>query len=91
MATSVLSFEINGERAVNALQEAGERLGGADGEVLLDLSSVRRIDSNTIRAMEVFAGIAAEKGIKIILRGVNVEVYKVLKLVNLSRKFSFQN
>jgi anti-anti-sigma regulatory factor len=91
MATSALCFEINEERAVNALQEAGEKLGSADGEVLLDFSSVRRIDPNTLRAMEVFAGIAANKGVKVSLRGVNVEIYKVLKLVNLTKQFSFLN
>ena len=41
--------------------------------------------------MEEFAGIADEKGVKVALRGVNVHVYKVLKLVKLASRFSFVN
>ena len=33
--------------------------------------------------------IADEKGVKVVLRGVNVDVYKVLKLVKLASRFSF--
>ena len=33
--------------------------------------------------METFAGVADEKAVKVVLRGVNVDIYKVLKLVKL--------
>ena len=39
--------------------------------------------------MEEFADIADTKGVKVVLRGVDVGVYKVLKLVNLASRFSF--
>jgi len=74
---------------VHALQEAGEKLDTVDGEVSLDFSSVRRIDPSALRAMEVFAGLAEGKGVKVVLRGVNVGIYKVLKLVKLTSRFSF--
>jgi len=32
---------------------------------------------------------ADDKTVKIVLRGVNIEIYKVLKLVRLTRRFSF--
>ena len=32
---------------------------------------------------------ADDKGVKVVLRGVNVGVYKVLKLVKLTSRFSF--
>jgi anti-anti-sigma regulatory factor len=59
--------------------------------VVLDFSSVRRIDPSVLRAMEEFAGKADNKGVKVVLRGVNVDVYKVLTLVNLTSRFSFVN
>jgi anti-anti-sigma regulatory factor len=82
-------LKIDEERLVEALQEAGEKLNGVDGEVALDFSSVRRVDASALRAMEEFAGIADDKGVKVVLRGVNVAVYRVLKLVKLGSRFSF--
>jgi anti-anti-sigma regulatory factor len=74
---------------VPALQEAAEKLNGTEGEVVLDFVSVRRIDSSALRAMEGFASIAEEKDVKVVLSGVSVDVYKVLKLVKLAPRFSF--
>jgi anti-anti-sigma regulatory factor len=91
MAVIAVWLKIDEERVVQALQEAEERLDSVEGELALDFSSVRRIDSNTLRAIEEFAGIADTKGIKVVLRGVDVAVYKVLKLVNLASRFSFVN
>jgi anti-anti-sigma regulatory factor len=70
-----------------SLQEA---LGNAGDEVVLDFSSVRRVDASALRALATLADTAAQKNVKLGLRGVNVEVYKVLKLVKLSRRFAFQ-
>jgi hypothetical protein len=41
--------------------------------------------------MEELAQLASEKNVKVALRSVNVDVYKVLKLVKLTRRFSFVN
>ncbi len=86
--TAVL-LKINGERVVADLQAAKERLDGAAGEVVLDFSSVRRVDPGAVGALEDLARIAAEKPVRLVLRGVNVDVYKVLKLVKLAPRFSF--
>ena len=82
---------VNGDCVVASLQEAGKALDGAQGEAVLDFSSVSRIDPRTVRALEDFAGVCDEKAVKIVLRGVNVGVYKVLKLVKLTQRFSFVN
>jgi anti-anti-sigma regulatory factor len=87
MAMIDVGFKIDEERIVQALQEAGEKLNS--GEVVLDFSSVRRIDASALRALEEFAGITDDKGVKAVLRGVNADVYKVLKLVKLGSRFSF--
>ena len=91
MATIAVWLKIDEERVVQALQEAGETLGSAEGDLLLDFSSMRRIDSSVLRAMEEFAVIADGKGVKVVLRGVNVDVYRVFKLVKLASRFSFVN
>jgi anti-anti-sigma regulatory factor len=80
---------IDEESVVLALQEAAGKLDGAEGEVVLDFSSVRRVDASAMRAMEEFANAADDKAVTVALRGVNVDVYKVLKLVKLASRFSF--
>jgi anti-anti-sigma regulatory factor len=89
MATIAVWLKIDEEHVVQALQEAGETLDSAEGDLLLDFSSMRRIEPSTLKVMEEFAGIADGKGVKVILRGVNVDVYRVFKLVKLASRFSF--
>jgi anti-anti-sigma regulatory factor len=89
MAVIAVLIKIDEERVVQGLQEAGEKLDSAEGEVVVDFSSVRRIDPSAIRALEGFADTAADRGVKVVLRSVNVDVYKVLKLVKLGSRFSF--
>jgi anti-anti-sigma regulatory factor len=89
MAMIAVWLKIDEERVVQALQEAGEKLESVEGEVALDFSSVRRIDPSALRALEEFADIADDKDVKVVLRGVNVAVYKVFKLVKLTSRFSF--
>ena len=89
MATIAVMLKIDGEGVVHALRQAGEKLDAANGQLIVDFSSVRRIDPAALAAMEEFAGIADGKGVKLALRGVSVEVYKVLKLAKLAGRFSF--
>jgi anti-anti-sigma regulatory factor len=91
MAMIAVWLKIDEERVVQELQEAAEKLGSAEDEVVLDFSSVRRIDPSVLQAIEEFAGKADDKGVKVVLRGVNVDVYKVLTLVKLTSRFSFVN
>jgi anti-anti-sigma regulatory factor len=91
MAMMAVFLKIDEGRVVQALQEAGEKLDSTEGEVIVDFSSVRRIDPGTVRGIEEFARIADDKCVKVALRGVNVDVYKVLKLVKLASRFSFVN
>ncbi len=84
-------LEVDGSRVAQVLNEAGEKLDSGGGDVFLDFSAVRRIDPSGLRALEEFVGVADEKMVKITLRGVNVDVYKVLKLARLSSRFSIVN
>jgi anti-anti-sigma regulatory factor len=91
MAMIAAWLKIDEERVVQDLQEAAEKLDSTEDEVVLDFSSVRRIDPSVLRAMEEFAGKADNKGVKVVLRAVNVDVYRVLTLVRLTSRFSFVN
>jgi len=76
--------------AVPALQEAIQHLDGAQGEVVLDFSGVERIDVRALAAIEELAAGADTKAVKVVLHGVNVAVYKVIKLMKLEPRFSFR-
>ncbi len=89
MTITPVWLEMDGERVGDALQETHEKMNGGEGDVFLDFSSVRRIDPSALKAMEILAGRADEKAVKVVLRGVNVDIYKVLKLVKLAPRFSF--
>ncbi len=91
MAMIAVFLDIDEQRVALALQEAQGNLDSTQGEAGLDFSSVRRIDCIALRALEEFVRIADEKAVKVVLRGVNVDVYKVLKLVKLTQRFSFVN
>ncbi len=91
MALTVVWLKSDEERIAQALQEAMGKLNSIENKVILDFSSVRRIDSGELRVMEDFVGIADSRGVKIVLRGVSVDIYKVLKLVKLAPRFVFSN
>ena len=92
MATKTASLNVDRERMDLLLQQAIDKLERPNGgDVVLDFSSVRCIDSSTLRALEKFAGMADEKSVKPLLRGVNVNLYKTLKLVKVAGRFSFDN
>ena len=59
-------------------------------EIVLDFTSVLRIDPAGLREMEDLATISEETREKICLLHVNVEIYKVLKLSGLSGRFNFR-
>jgi anti-anti-sigma regulatory factor len=91
METIAMWFEINDKNLHAVLREAEEKLESVQGELVLDFSSLLRMDPCSLRAMEEFSSLAAAKGVKVALRGVNVGVYLVLKLVKLTSRFSFVN
>jgi len=75
---------------VDTLQhEAVESLTRAGGELVLDFSSVLKIDAGAARALEELAGLADRSSVKVVLRGVNIGIYRALKLLKLAPRFSF--
>jgi anti-anti-sigma regulatory factor len=84
-------MKVDGGRIAQSLEEAHEKLETTEGDVVLDFCSVGRMDAESLKAMERFAAAAEQKKVKVALRGVNVDAYKVLKLVKLAPRFSFVN
>jgi len=91
MTTVAAYYKIDGEHATQSLNEAREKLVSEDGEAVLDFAAVLRIDTSGLQAIEDLASAAEQKSVKVTLRGVNVNVYKVLKLARLTARFSFEN
>lgn len=89
MATIAGCVRIGGDRVVDDLRETAKRMASENSELVLDFSSVSRIDPGALRALEELAGIADEKAVTLELRGVGVNVYKVLKLAKLAPRFRF--
>jgi anti-anti-sigma regulatory factor len=89
MATNVVSHKLDDGSVIEVLEKVRAELNGTEGEVSFDFSGVRRIDAGALRAMEQLASLARDKSVKIALRGVNVDIYKVLKVAKLASRFSF--
>jgi anti-anti-sigma regulatory factor len=68
--------------------EALDELSGT-GQLVLDFSNVPRIDVTALGGLEDLARLGSDKSVKIALRAVNSDVYKVLKLARLTSRFSF--
>ena len=88
MAIAVWS-KVDGEHVAHALGVVRQQLNAVEHEVTLDFSSVSRLDPSALRAMEELAEAATDKEVKVGLRGVNIDVYKVMKLVKLTPRFFF--
>ena len=89
MPVNTVWLKVDGDCAAKAFQEAVETLDIAGGEIVLDFSSVQRVNSRELQALEKLAGKADAKTVKVVLGGVNATVYKTLKLMKLAARFSF--
>jgi anti-anti-sigma regulatory factor len=90
MTIAVLQKADN-ESVASILRDSEKSLNRAQDEVLIDFSSIARLDASSLRSLVEFASKAKQASIKVKLRGVNVDVYKVLLLMKLTSQFSFVN
>ncbi len=81
----LLKFE-EGQIAA-ALQQVVQNLGS--GEIVLDFTAVQRMDSDEMRTLEELAKAATEKRIGVVLRRLDVDLYKSIKLMKPGTRFSF--
>lgn len=83
--------KIDKKSVPSILQEIEKSLDRTQGEVVIDFSSVARLDGSALRSLAEFSSKADAASVKVILRGVNVDVYKVLVLMKLTSRFRFAN
>jgi anti-anti-sigma regulatory factor len=74
---------------ISRLENAKQSSQTTSGELILDFSAVHRIDAAGLHALEDFARFARDKRLKVILRGIHVDLYKALKLIGVTDQFSF--
>jgi anti-anti-sigma regulatory factor len=72
------------------IQEALTQLESAREELILDFTAVHRIDPPALKALGELVAKAGEKSVRLVARGVNVQVYKVLKLAKVAGQITFQ-
>lgn len=83
--------KVDNESVASILREVEKSLKRAQGELIIDFSSVARLDGVALSSLAEFASKADTASVKVILRGVNVDVFKVLVLMKLNSRFSFVN
>ena len=76
--------------ALRALGEAASRLAAGAPDLRLDFSAVDRIGPETARALEELSDQAGKASVNPVLTGVNIGVYRVLKLLKVAHKFSYR-
>ena len=87
--TTPVSFEVDEEKIAQQVKDVQEKLAGLGSEVLLDFFFAQQLDTDGLKALEELAVAAQSAGVKVVLRGINVDVYKVLKLAGLDARFVF--
>jgi anti-anti-sigma regulatory factor len=88
MTTSDVLIVDSGQ-PLQTLQEAQEKVASSKTDLMLDFSAVKRVDPATLQALEGLAILAGDHHVNVALCGVDVAVYKVLKLAKLASQFSF--
>lgn len=91
MATIADWIKVDGAHVTETLREAVNKLSATESELVLDFSGVERVDAKAVMALEELAAKAKERSVRVVLRGVNVGIYKVLKLSRLDGQFGFLN
>jgi anti-anti-sigma regulatory factor len=85
---SIMSLKVDEERLIATLQDIGAKLESTVGDVIMDFSAVHRVNPAALDALTEFVDAADEKSVNVVLSGVNIDVYRVLKLASLTRRFS---
>ncbi len=89
MATTSITPAQESDAMLRAVRQCREQIDSAGGPLTLDFSSLRRIDAPLLNAIEDLAQAAERKNVKVELQGLNIGVYKVLKLMKLAPRFIF--
>lgn len=81
--------KIDGDHVAESLQAIGNNLGASDGELVLDFAGVRVLTPAALAVLAQLADAAERKKTRLVLRAVNIDAYKVLKLAKLAPRLAF--
>lgn len=88
MATVAVLVKLEEGTLAATLEEASGRLEDGEREVVVDFSSIDRLSAVEMHAIDEFTRTAEEKGLKVIVRGLGVDLYRALKLARLSSRLA---
>ena len=88
MGTVAMLVNLEDGTLAAALEEVSGRLENGGRHLVLDFSSVERLSTAEVHAIDEFTRTADEKGVKVIIRGLDVELYRALKLAKLPVRLS---
>jgi anti-anti-sigma regulatory factor len=91
MSVIAVILKVEPQSLDDALYEACAHMQNTGHDTVLDFSYVQRLDPKNLEMMQKLASIAEDKELNVGLRGVNVDIYKVLKLARLAERFCFLN
>jgi anti-anti-sigma regulatory factor len=91
MATVAEWQKVDGEHAADTLRSLAENLNSGDGELVLDFSAVQRLNAAALSALDQLVTKAEKESVRVVLRAVNIDVYKVLKLAKVAWRVGFLN
>src|SRR5690348_2997649 len=73
----------------DTLTPALEELLACKGDTLLDFSAVPRIDAGAVRMLDALTDHATGLGFKVVVRGIRLELHRVLKLLGVASRLTF--
>jgi anti-anti-sigma regulatory factor len=88
MATVAILVSLEDGALAAELEKAIATLENGEREVVLDFSSVHRLSAGEVHAIDGFTRTAEDKGVKVRVRGLGVDLYRALKLARLSSRLS---
>jgi len=90
MTTTSVWSRVTGKEAADSLRtDAVEMVKEAEGELVLDFSSVPRMGAGEVRALGDLADLAQQRAVKLCIRNLDASSYKTLALLKLARRFTF--
>jgi anti-anti-sigma regulatory factor len=90
MTPGTVSIRLDPESGLQTLRGLTvQQLTSTGGELVLDIEPLGRVDTDMIHAMEMLAEMGERASVRLVLRGANVAVYRVLKLTGLAQRFRF--
>jgi len=81
--------KIDSARMLESLATAQTKLDAGESEVVLDFSSVERLDAAALNQLSELGALSSKKSARLALRGVNIGVYRVLKTSKIADEFIF--